>query len=316
MALTLEQYASYLDSRDLPWPAPPKAEPVRAKAHLRRLSGIRAVLWNVYGTLLAIPGGELWFEHPQPFVMKVALDKVVQEFKMWQAMPRKAVAPGEYLGELYRRELLGQRSFPPKGERHPEVASDRVWAEVVKKLMPKDYRWDASVYGSLNEFGQKLAYFFHASLQGTAGYPGAAEALGLVKRAGLAQGLLADGQCFTPLQLQRGLSAQDPDVRLDDLLGEGPRVLSYQVWARKPSPTPFRKALRALGEQGIEPGEVLYVGSSLPRDVAPARRARMQTALFAGDRASLQATPAEMKAAAGRPDVLLPELSQLAEVIT
>ncbi len=25
--LTLEQYASYLDTRDLPWPAPPEIEP-------------------------------------------------------------------------------------------------------------------------------------------------------------------------------------------------------------------------------------------------------------------------------------------------
>ena len=41
---------------------------------------MRAVLWNVYGTLLAIPGGDLAFEHPQPFVMSSALDKTIQEF--------------------------------------------------------------------------------------------------------------------------------------------------------------------------------------------------------------------------------------------
>src|SRR5262249_49175584 len=37
MPLTLEQYASYLDTRDLPWPAPPEVEPPRAKPHLKRL---------------------------------------------------------------------------------------------------------------------------------------------------------------------------------------------------------------------------------------------------------------------------------------
>jgi hypothetical protein len=41
----------------------------------------------------------------------------------------------------------------------------------------------------------------------------------------------------------------------------------------------------------------------------------MKTALFAGDRASLQATPEQLKAAAHRPDVLLTELPQIAEVI-
>jgi hypothetical protein len=64
MALTLEQYATYLDTRDLPWPAPPEVHRPKAKPHLVRLPDIRAVTWSVYGTILAIAGGELYFEHP------------------------------------------------------------------------------------------------------------------------------------------------------------------------------------------------------------------------------------------------------------
>ena len=64
MPLTLDQYAAWLDTRGLPWPAPPAVEPAKARAHLAPLHGLKAVLWNVYGTLLAIPFGELVFEHP------------------------------------------------------------------------------------------------------------------------------------------------------------------------------------------------------------------------------------------------------------
>ena len=64
MPLTLEQYATWLDTRDLPWPAPPDVEAPKARPHLKRLP-VRAVTWNVYGTLLAISQGELLFEHPQ-----------------------------------------------------------------------------------------------------------------------------------------------------------------------------------------------------------------------------------------------------------
>jgi hypothetical protein len=79
MPLSLEQYAAWLDKRpDLHWPAPPEPDPVKAKPHLVRLPEVRAVLWNVYGTLLNVAGGELWFEHPQAFVMSVALDKTIQ----------------------------------------------------------------------------------------------------------------------------------------------------------------------------------------------------------------------------------------------
>jgi FMN phosphatase YigB (HAD superfamily) len=315
MPLTLEQYAAYLDTRDLPWPAAPEVKPVKARPHLVRLPGVRGVLWNVYGTLLCIAGGELYFEHPQPFVMNVALDKTIQEFKMWGSMSRKPGQPSEYLKQIYAQVLLEHRSVPGGGEKHPEIAADRLWEAIVKKLLQKDYRFDAGFYGSLNEFSRKVAYFFHASLQGTACYPGAAAALSHLAKAGLCQGLLGDGQCFTTVQLQRGLTAQDSDARLERLLTEGVSVLSYEARARKPSDRLFRQALTALTERGLAPAEVLHVGSRVEKDLVPARRLGLRTALFAGDRESLQATAEQMKDSHTRPDVLLTELSQIAEVV-
>src|SRR5262245_34576888 len=123
MPLTLEQYASYLDTRDLPWPAPPEVEPANARPHLVRLPGVRAVLWNVYGTLRSVKGGELLFEHPQKLLMDGALGKTVQEYKMWGSMTRKPGQPGEYLGQLYSMELAVARGVTTGGEKHPEVAS-------------------------------------------------------------------------------------------------------------------------------------------------------------------------------------------------
>src|SRR5262245_4688915 len=198
MPLSLEQYARYLDSRDLPWPSPPEVERPRAKPYLVSLPGVRAVTWNVYGTLLAVAGGELLFEHPNKFVMDVALDKTIQEFKMWGSMTRKPGQPADYLRLIYTSLLQEQRTVTGGGEKYPEVAADRLWEAFVKKLLQKDYKFDTNFYGSLNEFSRKVAYFFHASLQGTACYPGGAAALRYVADRGLTQSLLADGQCFTP----------------------------------------------------------------------------------------------------------------------
>src|ERR1051326_5394977 len=124
MPLTLEQYARYLDSRDLAWSAPPEIKKPRARPHLPTLPGIKAVLWNVYGTLLGVSGGELLLEHPDEMIMSVALDKTVTEFKMWGAMSRKPGQPGDYLKQLYARALLEQRSVTTGAERHPEMASE------------------------------------------------------------------------------------------------------------------------------------------------------------------------------------------------
>jgi FMN phosphatase YigB (HAD superfamily) len=315
MPLTLEQYASSLDARGVPWPAPPDVEPPRAKPHLVRLPEVRAVTWDVYGTLLVIHGGELLFEHPQKFMMDLALDKTLQEFKMWGSMSRKPGQPAEYLAQLYAKALAELRMLPSPGERHPEVPSERVWEDIIKKLLQKEYKFDIGFYGSLNEFSRKVAYFFHASLQGTGCYPGAAGALRHVAEAGLAQGWLDNGQCLTPVQLQRGLTEQDARARLDDLFAADLRVLSHEHRSRKPSENLFRELLRRLGERGVEAGQTLHVGSSIDRDVVPAKRLGMRTALFAGDRNSLQATPEQLKEPASRPDVLLTELTQIADVI-
>jgi FMN phosphatase YigB (HAD superfamily) len=315
MPLSLDQYVTYLDTRDLPWPAPPEVERPRAKPHLVRLPGVRAVVWNVYGTLLAVPGGELLFEHPNQFVMDVALDKTIQEFKMWGSMTRKPGQPADYLRRVYGDLLQEQRTVPGGGEKYPEVAADRLWEAFVKKLLQKDYQFDTGFYGSLNEFSRKVAYFFHASLQGAACYPGAAAALRHVADCGLAQGLLADGQCFTLAQLQRGLAKQDAAASVEALFDPELGVLSCELRGRKPSERLFRQALGLLGQRGLTPDQVLHVGSRVAHDIAPARRLGLRTALFAGDKASLQATPEQLKEPANRPDVLLTELSQMAEVV-
>jgi FMN phosphatase YigB (HAD superfamily) len=315
MPLTLAQYAGYLDTRDLPWPAPPEIKRAKARPFLQRLPHVRAVTWSIYGTLLAIPGGELYFEHPNQFVMDVALDKTIQEFKMWGSMVRKPGQPTDYLRRVYADLLNEQRTFPGGGEKYPEIQAERLWEAFIKKLLQKDYVFDAGFYGSLNEFSRKVAYFFHASLQGTACYPGAASVLGTMHQKGMVQGLLSDAQSFTVVQLERGLTRQDPNLRLDDLVSLDLRVLSYEQRIRKPSDRLFRQMAGVLAQRGIKPEEVLHVGSRITGDVVPAHRAGMKAGLFAGDKDSLEATKEQLREPTSRPDVMITELEQLTDVV-
>src|SRR5262245_4368117 len=245
MPLTLEQYADFLTTRDLVWPVPPAPQPVKARPQHDLLPCIRLVSWNIYGTLLSISTGGLLFEHPQKLIMDVALDKTVQEFKMWSSMSRKPGQPAEYMGQLYQRALDEQRLAPAAGgEKHPELYAEKIWDNIFKKLLQKDYKFDAGFYGSANEYVRKIAYFFHASLQGTALYPGAVHAIESLTTFGLAQGLLADAQCFTLVQLQRGLAASN-GPKVDQAFPTTLRSLSCEVGGRKPSERLFKHFLAA-----------------------------------------------------------------------
>jgi FMN phosphatase YigB (HAD superfamily) len=314
MPLTLDQYATYLDSRDLPWPAPPKVDVPRVKPHLPVIPGIKAILWNVYGTLLSISGGDLAFESDNDFLMNVALDKTIHEFKMWASMSRKPGQPSEYMREIYRKVLDEQR-LAAADEHGPEIVAEKVWESIIKKLFQKDYKFDATFFGSLTDYSKKVAYFFHASLQGTGCYEDTAHGITEAAQRGLVQGLLGNGQCFTSTQLVRGLNKQDPSLLLDAVMPAKNRILSAFHKAKKPSDTLFQAAIEELGNQGIEPEEILHVGSSLPRDLGPAKKWGMKTALMAGDRISLEATAEQLKDPRFRPDALLTSPGQIPSLL-
>jgi hypothetical protein len=59
--------------------------------------------------------------------MQVALDKTLQEFKMWGSMTRKPGQPADYLQQIYTNVLADQRMAPaPSGERFPEIPAERI----------------------------------------------------------------------------------------------------------------------------------------------------------------------------------------------
>lgn len=310
MPLTLEQYILNLDRRtDLPWPSPPKIEPVKAKPFVPRLK-IKGVMWTVYGTLLAVPQGELLFEHPMDFVTDAALDKVIKEFKMWNSMSRKPGAPSAYMRELFTKALT-QLKLTGGGE----ARSEAIWEDILRKLMQKEYTYDIATYGSLDEYARKIAYFYHASIQGYGAYPGMGETLAGFHHRRITQGLLADGQCFTVSQLQHSLRRQAVELDLKGVLSADLIILSSTSKARKPAEGLFRAAVEALSAKGLKPQDVLHVGSSVVRDILPAKKFGFRTALFAGDRASLSASPDQLKDASCRPDLLVTELPQLLDVL-
>lgn len=91
-------------------------------------------------------------------------------------------------------------------------------------------------------------------------YPGVAETLSHVRGLGLRTGIVTD--------------AYDQDARdrleVAGLHGLFDCVVAFETtMQRKPAPAPFRVALAALG---VRPGEAVYVGDSLERDIEPAQR--------------------------------------------
>ena len=317
MPQSIQEYSVWLSQRsDLIWPQVPKSVAVSAKALDKPLAGIRAVVWNLFGTLLRVTDGELQLSHHLELRMQVALEKTINEFNMWNSMTRKPGAPWAYILPKYRAALedLELTTKVPPGE-FAHVNGAAVWRRILDMLGQKDYQYDEEFYGNLNQLSEKIAYFFQLCLQGVEAAPNALKALTYVRQSGLIQGLLADAQPFSLIQALRAFGQQGKLPPLNDLFDPACLVLSYQLGVRKPSHTLFDTCLQRFAEKGIKPKEILYVGTRLQNDLAVAKQLGIRTALYAGDNLSLKASSTEINHQDLRPKRLLTDLLQIRNVI-
>ena len=317
MSKTLMEYAEWLAQRDdLIWPVAPSRVPRKAIPSIKPLPGVKAVAWNVYGTLLRITDGDLLLLPAQEIRMQVALEKTIHEFNMWQSMTRKAGAPWEHLFTQYKNVLEEmQLTVPAKKGDVGQVSSTKLWRKLISRLEQKEYQYDVDFYGDSDEHAEKVAFFFHSCLQGVAEMDKAALVVKAVAESGIAQGLLADGQSFTLTQLLRAFQATTKLPPLGQLFAAGCVVLSSDVGVKKPSRTLFAIAAEGFARQGLDPSEVLYVSNRWPDDLMIAKQAGFRTALFAGDKNSVQASAEELLTSDLRPDRLLTELTQIRNLL-
>ncbi|MCH9655398.1 MAG: HAD family hydrolase [Planctomycetes bacterium] len=317
MPQSLQEYADWLANRDdLKWPVAPELVTPKATPYLKPLQEIAAVTFSVYGTLLHISDGDLLFDHEQQLRMQIALDKTIQEFNIWNSMSRKPGAPWEYMLTQYRNLLQDQKILGnvAKGEM-PETNAFEIWKRLIERLQKNEYTFEESFYGDLDDFSLKVAYFFHSSLQGVQAMPGALETLCHLTGRGTKIALFADAQPFTFVQVLRGLASQGTLPPLSELFCQECFCVSYREGVRKPSASLYGRLIARFEQVGIAPQEILHVGTRIRDDLAIAKMFGMKTVLFAGDSLSMQASKEEVRNPDTKPDRLITNLSQLAEIL-
>ncbi len=316
MPLSLAEYADALESRGLIWPKVPPPVPVTATPAVRPLPGLRAVLWDVYGTLLRISEGRFTLLPREDVRLQIALDKTIHEFNMWNHMYRKPGPPWQSMIGIYRSTIERLQIRASSRGDHTEVNLTDVWIALIEKLFEKNYVIDEDQYGDVEEFAEKVALFFHSCLQGLEARTGAASALADVAGNGLLQGLLADAQPFTLIQLLREVAADGPLPPIHEIFRPGTLLLSTSLGVRKPSRSLYSKAVEQLRDEGVQPDQILHVSCRLMTDLVPAKAAGMKTALLVAERSGLELDMDVLKAPETRPDRLLTSLSQISSILS
>ncbi len=266
------------------------------------LPGMRAVLFDVYGTLLISGSGDVG--------TATAMDSVAAVEHAMVAAGWEGVGPETCTCAVQAMQSAVTAEHRRKiaaGAIKPEVDILRIWQEVVVELQAAGRISGLPSADSI----RILAVEYECRVNPTWVMPGAAELLACLRERGLVLGIVSNAQFYTPLTIAALMGGLPRD------LGFAPElcVWSYELGEAKPSGRMFDGVLQTLrGNYDISPAEVLYVGNDMLNDMWTASGAGCRTVLFAGDRRSLRLREGDHRCRELRPDAVVVELAQVADV--
>lgn len=267
------------------------------------LAGIRAVLFDVYGTLFISGVGDIGIGNAESD----------------EQVARDALTAAGWHGDRLSEEIKVTRLFEAAirkthdrlrsaGIQYPEVDVLAVWKEVLEQL-PRSV-----VDSDITEAGLRtlaVEYEFHVNPVWP--MPGMKKTLSMLHRQGLILGLVSNAQFCTPMMFQALLGERLPALGFDLACC----AFSYRMGEAKPSIRIFQRALNKLaGKHGIELAQTLYVGNDMLKDIWPARQLGCRTVLFAGDRRSLRLREDDDRCAGVKPDCVITDLRRLEQLLT
>ena len=274
---------------------PLESIPTGHVTRLEPLDTIRAVVFDIYGTLFLSGSGDIG--------PATAID---DEEAFHEASLSSGLEPDrmQRAGALTLREEIGREheARRAQGVDYPEVVITEIWRRVLERIMSTadDEPTEAQI--------RRLAVEYECRVNPVWPMEGMLQTIDMLNESGLRLGIVSNAQFYTPLMFE---ALCDHSI---EKLGFEPGlcVWSYNQREGKPSGHLFRTVCNNLQENfNIMPSRTLYVGNDMLKDIWPASTAGMRTALFAGDARSLRLRGDDRRCTSVNPDLVIDRLEQI-----
>ncbi len=271
-------------------------------------SNIKAVIFDIYGTLLISDSGDIGGVYHG---VKHALE-VLEKARFVFNPDHLAVDIGKHVVNNYLECIeIHHKDEKAKGNSYPEVVIEKIWEQLVEKLVEKQLVTAPEKFDC-----KELAMHFEFLNNPTYPMPGMEESLKNISEMGLELGIVSNAQYFTPMLLKFFMN-QEITEGYESLMYFNPdlQVYSYLEGKAKPGFDLYQKMAAKLKEKGILPEESLFVGNDMLNDIYASKSCGFKTALFAGDRRSLRLRVDHPKLEGVDPDVVITDLRQLKDLL-
>ncbi len=260
---------------------------------LRSMRDVRAVVFDVYGTLLISGSGDVGSADSSPH------DQSLRDAIAAVGLPQQpSLSVVDLHAQIHAMNEQRKSDRCPK----PEVDIVEAWR---RTLAAAGVEVDAATL-------IRLACHYEARANPTWPMPGATELIQSLRTSEIRLGIVSNAQVFTIPLVENLLGGEALDADGFDL---DLCVFSNRFRQAKPGPRLFDVLRESLARREILPQQAVYVGNDMLNDVWAASQAGLRTAWFAGDTRSCRDRQDDPRCRSLRPDVVLTSLMQLLQCI-
>ncbi len=286
-----------------------KPVPTLLKPFIKKDAGIKAFVFDVYGTLLISASGDI-----DESVLSTS--NLMQAFNASDiSFVENGEASGKLLLEILDEFKQSVKEFHEQERTeekpYPEIDIAQIWEGIIKTHQNRN---QLIVDDPLCI--KCFVFVFEVLSNRIYPMPGMKELLTRLASLNYPLGIISNAQFYTPVILNyflndtvtenEAVAPFDPDLT----------VFSYKHMRSKPDMFLFQLLKdQCRHKYGLFADEILFIGNDMYRDIYPAFLAGFKTALFAGDTKSLRLRQEKPELKKVVPDFIITDLMQLVTIL-
>lgn len=283
---------------------PIELQPTGAKASFAKAEGIKAIIFDIYGTLIISSSGDIMQSCYSASMFTQALTSAGYQINVPEADLM-------HIHAIFEKEVLaGKAKAKAEGTPFPELNIVEIWTVTLQKAASE------GIITILPTADIKLFTFvFELNSNKVWPMPGLKETITGLKAKGYPLGIVSNAQFYTPVMMNFFLYDKVKADEFIDGFEKDISVFSYKMLKGKPDTIVYEALVAPLKQRGLTPQEVLYVGNDMLKDIYAASQVGFKTCFFAGDMRAYRLREDHPEASKVKPDYIITELKQLWQIV-